>query len=441
MHSILDQEPRSRSIGIIGTQPEALLLSVLFAESNVPNYLVGTFERLTMKQSTRNPLEEARWLLGIHADNGTIRLLDSAEDLPFPDIGGIVLTAHSIDLQASPFWEKTIRAISRNIVKGSNFIYTGLSRPGQTASIAETIQRYGGLKVGADIGLCYLPLLWNGENLKTFRETPRIIAGTGRDAIVDAQELFLKIFPSLSSTQRIKAGEAAGLFAPIYREVVGALELELARLCVGEGVDYSDALSLCRGLGLSSLGSPRLMPSRDSVGSEIALSLTPTGSGAGLIRAARRANEESDQRIVALVKNALARCGHRLRHSKIAVLGLDGLGVNSMLRPQPLGLLQTLKRRGATISIYPGTGMSWVNNETFGGNIRVERNIARAVEKAHCALVALDRPENGELNPQKLASEMSRPAAICDLTGVLEASNVERAGLLYTSIGRGSPEA
>ena len=52
--------------------------------------------------------------------------------------------------------------------------------------------------------------------------------------------------------------------------------------------------------------------------------------------------------------------------------------------------------------------------------------------------IALDRSDFGEISPQKLASEMSRPAAICDLSRVLEASNVERAGLFYTSIGRGN---
>jgi hypothetical protein len=52
--------------------------------------------------------------------------------------------------------------------------------------------------------------------------------------------------------------------------------------------------------------------------------------------------------------------------------------------------------------------------------------------------VALDRSDFGEISPQKLASEMSHPGAICDLSRVLEASNVEKVGLFYTSIGRGS---
>ncbi len=428
----------TKNTGIIGSEPEALLLSVLFAESKVPNFLVGDFEPLSHRRPTRNPLDEARWLLGIHSQNGTIRLLDSIEEFPFSSAQNLVLTSHSSSLEGLSVRERTIRAISKNIAKGSNFIFTGLSKPGYSAIIAETIQRHGGLKVGSEIGFCYLPLLWSGEDLKAFRETPRIIAGADH-SIPGVQELFLNVFPSISSTERVKAAEAAGLFAPIYRGVVGALELELARLCVGEGVDYADALGLCRGLGLN-IGSPRPFPSRDSVGSEIALSLVSAGTGQRLIRAAKRVNEESNQQIVSMVKSALARCGQRLRHSKIAILGLDGLGVNIKLHSEPIGLLQTLKRRGAAISVYLGNGSAWVDNDTLGEHVRVEPNVARAVEKAHCALVALSKLENGELNPQKLASEMSRPAAICDLTGVLEASNVERAGLLYTSIGRGAPE-
>ncbi len=432
--------PGNKRLAIIGSEPEALLLAVLFAESRVSSFLVGSYEPLNQRRPTRNALDEARWLLGIHSQSGTISLLENIEELPFSKAHNIILTRHCSSLEDSSVQERTIRIVSKNILKGSAFVFTGLSKPGQATVIADTLQRHGGLRVGSDLGFCYLPLLWNGEDLKEFRETPRIIAGSDH-SLQDVQELFLSVFPSITSTRRVKAAEAAGLFAPVYRDVVGALEHELAHICVEEGVDYTDALGLCHGLGLSNLGSPRPFPSRDSVGSEIAISLAAAGTGQRLIQAARRVNEELNKQIVSMVKSALARCGHGLRHSRIAVLGLDGLGINNKLRPEPIGLLQTLKRRGASISVYPGICSTWVDDSTLGGDIRVERNMVRAVEKAHCALVALNRAENGELSPEALASEMSHPAAICDLTGVLEASNVERAGLFYTSIGRGDPEA
>jgi hypothetical protein len=74
----------------------------------------------------------------------------------------------------------------------------------------------------------------------------------------------------------------------------------------------------------------------------------------------------------------------------------------------------------------------------LGEQARVESSLLRAVAKANCTVVALPKSAATELDPDQIASEMNRPGAICDLTRVLEASNVERAGLFYTTIGRGT---
>src|SRR5438094_8727969 len=43
-------------IAIIGNEPEALLLSILFAEAGRPNYLVGRFDEAnTRRRDTRRP--------------------------------------------------------------------------------------------------------------------------------------------------------------------------------------------------------------------------------------------------------------------------------------------------------------------------------------------------------------------------------------------------
>ena len=217
--------------------------------------------------------------------------------------------------------------------------------------------------------------------------------------------------------------------------------MELASLCQNEGVDYTDALNLCKGTGLQHLGFPRMFPARDTIASAIAVSVAHRTGGPGLIRAASHVREQAPQNVVGIVKRALARCGRRVRHSRIAILGLDGLRGLTELKHKPFEVIQTLKRRGATISLYPGENFSWPTEGLILDNVRIEKTVTKAIEKAHCALIALEGPVEGELNAQRLASEMSRPAAICDLTRVMEASNVERAGLFYTSIGRGWPEA
>jgi UDP-N-acetyl-D-mannosaminuronate dehydrogenase len=425
-----------RRIGIIGDQPEALFLAVLFAEAGVSSTLAGPFEPLSSRGITGNPLDQARRLLALHLAEKRVVIVNELDGPHYSMVRNLVLTSHMHNSESLAGQERLIRTLAVSVPKGANIIITGLCRPGHVETVSRLIERMGGLRPGTDVGICYLPLLWDGEGLGAFRETPRILAGSNQEAIASVQELFFKVFPSLTSATNFKTAEAAGLFMPVFREVSAALELELAGICVGEGVDYSDALGLCRRTGLGGFGSSRLFARRSSIASEISASLGDGASRPSLIRAARRVNEDLDRRVMAMVKGALARCGLRIRHSRIAVLGLDGLGAGSGLPPEPLGLLQALNRRGAVVSVYPGSGLYRLGDGVLSARVRVEHSMAKAVERAQCAVVALEGREVGDLDPHRLAAEMTHPAALCDLTGVLEASNVERAGLFYASMGR-----
>ena len=45
-----DYNPIDTTIAIVGNQPEALLLSVLFAEANTPTFLTGLFEPTALER-------------------------------------------------------------------------------------------------------------------------------------------------------------------------------------------------------------------------------------------------------------------------------------------------------------------------------------------------------------------------------------------------------
>ena len=300
------------------------------------------------------------------------------------------------------------------------------------------IEKHSGQAVGRDFHLSYVPLFWGGETLQKFKEKPKLVAGTGSSTPSLAQEIFLSIFPSISTSTKLSAAEAAGLFGPIYRDVLRALEFELASLCEADDVDYSEALDLCKQFGTDNLGIPRTFVARDAIASSIAINSMGGRGSMGVVRAARRINEAGEQKVLELIKNALSLCGKRVRHSRIAILGFSGLESPRDPKPSPPPIIQTLERRGAVLSVYPGSDNRWFEAGVLGDGVRIENTPLRAASKTSCALVALDRSDFGEISPQKLASEMSHPGAICDLSRVLEASNVERAGLFYTSIGRGS---
>ena len=428
-------------IAIVGNQPEAVLLSALFAEAGQPNRLVGNFDEVSTKRDEGGGLAEARWLLGIHRKAGTTQFVPNIEDLSENPPSTVVLTGHAVSQKEQGDLERMTRALCKILPHGASVTFTGLCPPNFTGSfLRDTIEKHSGHKVGSDIQLTYLPLYWSGETLRRFKEKPKLIGGIGSDGPSLAQETFLGVFPSISTSLKLGAIEAAGLFGPIYRDVLRALEFELADLCEADSVDYSEALELCRKSGTSVLDIPRTFVGTDSVASNIVLNTSIKKGSMSVVRAARRINETGEQKVLDLVKNALSLCGKRLRHSRISVLGFAGLDSPRDSKLNAPQVIRTLERRGAIVSVYPGRDNRWFDPGILSRQVRVENTPLRAASKTSCALIALDSYDYREISPQMLASEMNHPAAICDLAGVLEASNVERAGLFYTSIGRGSTE-
>ncbi len=436
---LTEQLSLSRNIAVIGWEPEALIVSVLLAEAKIPNYLVGPFEQSSGAHSSRHGIEEALWLLAVHQKSGRIKLLPDSQQVPFGEITNAIIASHATNPSDSNRLEMMIRNLAPSLLAGSNLTFTGLCRPNYTSTILrETVEKHSGMRVGTDLGLFYLPLFWAGEPIQAFREKPKIFAAIDDVASAQVQETLLQIFPSMSWTSKIATAEAAGLFTSVYREVVGALELELAKISENQGVDYGEVLGLCKGSGMNLSGLSERVFSRDSIGSAIALGASSGKSTAPLIRAAKRINENYQSQVLQMIKDALGHCGQRLRRSKVAILGLDGLVRNVWSKPEPPQILHALRKRGAYLSLYPGQAESSMITRMVGNGVRVESNLLKAVANANCAVVALHAPLTGELDPKKLAMEMRSPAAVCDLTQVLEASNVERAGLFYTSIGRGT---
>jgi UDP-N-acetyl-D-mannosaminuronate dehydrogenase len=236
----------------------------------------------------------------------------------------------------------------------------------------------------------------------------------------------------------MEIAEASGLFSAVSREVERALELELAKMSEVHGINYDEVLELSRDGRASFTGSSNSIPERESIATSIALSSSQRRNGARLMRAAHSINEEYQSQIVDMIRRALGHCGYPFRRSRIAILGTDGLLKNPWSKAESPPIIESLRKRGARISLYPGQTGSQPWAQMVGDSARVESSLMRAVAKAECTVVALPKSAASELNPDQLATEMNRPGAICDLTKVLEASNVEKAGLFYTTIGRGT---
>ena len=411
---------------------------MLFADAGIPNYLVGPFGDDDRRHENRPGLEEALWLLGIFVKTGKIKIIRDYHELPFSQIRTLILSTHPSTQDQSNKLEMAARGLAPGLAAGTRLAFAGLCRPNYTSLLKSTIEQYGGVKMGVDTHLYYLPMFWSGEGVQEFREKPKILAGFESSIPSEFQEEILRIFPTLSIASSVNVAEASGLFAAISREVSRALGLELAKISERTGVNYDEVLDLCRNTQSAIARQAAAIPGRESIGTGVALSHPLTRGGPRLVRAAHAINEEYQSQILDMVRRALDKCGYPFRRSRIAILGTDGLLKNSWSKPESPPIVQSLRKKGAIVSLYPGEKGSQPWTKIVGEHARVENSLLRAVAKANCTLVALPRSYASELDAEQLASEMNRPGAVCDLSRVLEASNVERAGLFYTTIGRGT---
>ena len=429
----------NHSVAIIGDNPEALLLSVLYAEAGITNYLVGPFGDDGRTHSNRPGLEEALWLLGIFKKSGKITITPDYHRLPLAQVRTLILATHASSPDQTNALEMTVRNLAPGLVSGTTIAFAGLCRPRYTSSVVKsTIEKHGGVRIGVDTNLYYIPLFWTGERIKEFKEKRKVVAGFGGAISNPFQEELLRVFPTLSLASTVEIAEASGLYSAVSREVGRALELELAKMSETHGINYDEVQELSRDVRLTFTGSSHSFAERESIATSIALSSSQRRNGARLMRAAHSINEEYQSQIVDMIKRALNHCGHAFRRSRIAILGTDGLLKNPWSKPESPPIIESLRKRGAKISLYPGETGSQPWAEMVGEHVRVESSLLRAIAKANCTVVALPNSSASELDPDQLSTEMNRPGAICDLTRVLEASNVEKAGLFYATLGRGT---
>src|SRR5437899_13047054 len=116
----------NHSVAIVGDNPEALLLSVLYAEAGISNYLVGPFGDDGRTHANRPGLEEALWLLGIFKKSGKIRIRPDYDQLPLSQVKTLILTTHASRPDQTNALEMTVRNLAHGLATGTSLAFTGL---------------------------------------------------------------------------------------------------------------------------------------------------------------------------------------------------------------------------------------------------------------------------------------------------------------------------
>jgi UDPglucose 6-dehydrogenase len=120
----------------------------------------------------------------------------------------------------------------------------------------------------------------------------------------------------------------------------------------------------------------------------------------------------------------------------VSAWGLTFKAGTDDLRDSPaLAVLRRLRARGAVIRAYDPTGPDPTDGQLAGLDLELCDDPYAACEGAHALVVLTEWPQFAELDLEKVAAVMARPA-IVDTRNLLEPAGARAAGIIYQGRGR-----
>src|SRR2546428_13045104 len=116
---------KERSITIIGDNPEAILISVLLAETGNPNNLIGTLGSDSGDQRSGRGTEEVARLLQIHTRSGAVKKMSSTDELLPPELSLCFLPEHADDASNGMRVERQGRQLDAMLREGQTLVFIG----------------------------------------------------------------------------------------------------------------------------------------------------------------------------------------------------------------------------------------------------------------------------------------------------------------------------
>lgn len=212
---------------------------------------------------------------------------------------------------------------------------------------------------------------------------------------------------------------------------------EMADLCEKAGGDIQ---AVARGIGLDNRIGPKFLNAGPGYGGSCfpkdTLALVKTGQDYDApLRLVETTVSVNDNRKRAMGRKVIAACGG-VRDRTIGILGLTFKPNTDDMRDAPsLTIIQALIDGGAKVRAYDPQGMSTAKSMIEG--IEFAGNAYEVADGAHCLVLVTEWNEFRSLDLERIRALMATPR-IVDLRNVYRPAEMEKAGLLYSAIGRGS---
>jgi UDP-N-acetyl-D-mannosaminuronate dehydrogenase len=282
--------------------------------------------------------------------------------------------------------------------------------------------------VGEDFGLVYNPIqVFDQQPFDSITNQELKVAAMDRTSLDSAATVMAIITrKGVKQISNFKTAEAAVLFAIAKKDANLALANELAVFCESAGIDYFETVKIV------DTHEPSFLPTVE-VGEEdrneanlLIESAENLNVKLRLPALAIKINENIVRHAFNLTKDALRSCGKTLRRARVAVLGTA--------KPTATMFVKMLEQKGAKASLYdpllPKYDMANMPR-------MFKRSMKETVEGTDCVVLLTELDRFKRLNFKKLRAVMKTPAAIVDLTGIIEPKKVERKGFTYRGLGRG----
>ena len=426
------------TVSVIGCEEKGVLYATALAEAGFKVICTDADQTLVKRLAKGNAMFSDREMdskLKSFLRRGQISVTSELKTaVSQSDIIVMTLTAKIDDKKNSDYSEveSTCKHVGTALSRGALFIYAGIAGLGFTEGVVkETLENTSGLRVGEDLGLVYNPIqIFDGQPLTSISDQELNVAAIDGTSLSSAAKVLgVLTRKGVKQVSGFKTAEAALLFTIVKQDANLALANELAVFCENAGIDYFEALNL---VDMHEKSFSPTVEADEGDRNEVYLLLENAENLNAKLRLsalARKLNEDMVRHAINLTKDALRSCGKTLRRARVAVLGAAKPETATTV------FVKMLEKRGAKTSLYD----SLLSKNELPIMPRVlKRSMKEAVEGADCIVIFTEQDQFKRLNFKRIQAVMKMPAAIVDLTGIIEPKKVERKGFTYRGLGRGA---
>jgi len=432
-------------ISVIGCGRMGLPTACLFAEAGFKVTGIDVNQRVVnLIRKGRSPFVEPglKALIKKNAKEGRLKATTEVREAASVSDVIIFVVDTPIDSKKKPDYsniEKACKEAGMGMRSGSLIIFESTVGPGITDTLVkETLENASGLKAGTDFGLVYSPInATSGRVLKDIATYPKVVGAINEQSLkVACLVLGTVTKGGMIKVKNMKTAEAVKLFENVHRDVNLALANELARFCEKAGIDFIEAQKAANNHPPCHLLFPGIVSGHIPKDPYLLLDEAENVSAKLRMTAlARKINDEMLGHTLSLIKEALRKCGKPLRRATVSVFGVSYRpNVKEAKGSLTRELVGMLRKKDVKVRVYDPY---FSHKELRELSYPAERTLTQTVKGTDCLVIAMGHDKFKRLNLKRIKFLVKKPAAIVDMSHVINPAKAEELGFVYRGAGVG----